>query len=176
MTAPTLNASGLRLRATRPEEIAFVREAEAAPENAEFVGQWTEDEHSECMQDTDCLHLVIEDPANGEFLGYVVLQGLRDPNRAMLLRRLVVARKGRGAGPRAVEAVIRYCFDTCRFHRLWLDVREDNAPARRIYERFGFVLEGRERENIRVGSRWLSTIRMSMLYREYAEKTRRGAR
>ena len=141
MTAPTLNASGLRLRPTRPEEIAFVREAEAAPENAEFVGQWTEDEHSECMQDTDCLHLVIEDPANGELLGYFVLQGLRDPNRAMLLRRLVVARKGRGAGPRAVEAVIRYCFDTCRFHRLWLDVREDNAPARRIYERFGFTVK-----------------------------------
>ena len=74
--------------------------------------------------------------------GYVLLQGLSNPNRSMLLRRLVVARKGMAAGPRAVEAVMRFCFEEMRFHRLWLDVREDNAPARRSYERFGFFTEG----------------------------------
>lgn len=168
MPALTLDASGLKLRSTEPADIPFVRETEAAPENSTFVGQWSEAEHAACMTAEDCRHLVIEDPQDGAFLGYVLLQGLRDPNLSMLLRRLVIAKKGRGAGPRAVEAVIRYCFDTCGFHRLWLDVREDNAPARRIYERFGFVVEGREREGVRTESGYLDTLHMSMLEQEYA--------
>ena len=168
MTPLILEASGLRLRSTRDEEIAFVREAEAAPENSVFVGQWSDTVHAGCMRDGDCRHLVIEDPAEGELLGYVLLQGLRDPNLSMLLRRLVVAKKGRGAGPRAVEAVIRFCFEECNYHRLWLDVREDNAPARRMYERFGFVVEGCDRENVRLDGGYLSTLRMSMLDREFA--------
>ena len=166
MTALTLDASGLRLRSTEIADVAFVREAESAPDSRAFVGQWSEAEHAACLDDADCRHLVIEDPRSGEKLGYVVLQGLRDPSRAMLLRRLVVARKGRGAGPRAVEAVIRYCFGDCGFHRLWLEVREDNSAARRIYQRFGFVTEGRQRESVKVGDVYLDTLWMSMLEHE----------
>lgn len=172
MTPLTIEASGLRLRSTRDDEIAFVREAEAAPENSVYVGQWSEAVHAGCMRDLDCRHLVIEDPAEGELLGYVLLQGLRDPNLSMLLRRLVVTKKGRGAGPRAIEAVMRYCFQECGYHRLWLDVREDNAAARRMYERFGFVVEGRDRENVKLNGSYLSTVRMSMLDREFAGKVR----
>ncbi|SDY71004.1 GNAT family N-acetyltransferase [Citreimonas salinaria] len=176
MTAVTLDASGLRLRSTDIADLTFVREAESAPENRAFVGQWTEAEHAACMDDADCRHLVIEDPRNGELLGYVVLQGLRDPSRAMLLRRLVVARKGRGAGPRAVEAVIRHCFDDCGLHRLWLEVREDNPAARRIYERFGFVTEGRQRESVKVGESYVDTLWMSMLENEYAARSRSASK
>lgn len=172
MTALTLDASGLRLRSTEVADVAFVRQAESAPDSRAFVGQWSEAEHAACMDDPDCRHLVIEDPPSGELLGYVVLQGLRDPNRAMLLRRLVVASKGRGAGPRAVEAVIRYCFDDCGFHRLWLEVREDNSAARRIYQRFGFVTEGRQRESVKVAEVYLDTLWMSMLEHEYRARSR----
>ena len=172
MQALTLDASGLRLRNTRAEELNFVHEAEAAPENRAFVGQWSEGEHLACMSHGDCRHLVIEEPRNGALLGYVLLQGLSNPNRSMLLRRLVVARKGMGAGPRAVEAVMRFCFEKMRFHRLWLDVRQDNAPARRIYERFGFSTEGCERENVKLDGGYVSTLRMSILDREFDEITR----
>ena len=168
-----LEASGLRLRTTRREEIAFVRAAESDPENSVFVEQWSEEDHAACLCDGDCRHLIIEDPSDCAPGGYILLQGLENPNLSMLLRRLVIARKGVGAGPRTVEAVLRFCFDEAEFHRLWLDVREDNAAALRIYERFGFVEEGRDRENVKVQDRFLDTVRMSVLDREYHEFARR---
>ncbi|WP_404383039.1 GNAT family N-acetyltransferase [Caenispirillum salinarum] len=173
MGDPVLPADGLCLRRSRPDDIPFIRYAEAAPENARFVGQWTEPEHQECMIDADCRHMVIEDRASGADggndprVGYVLLQGLRDENGSLLLRRFVVARKGRGVGRRVLAAILRHAFDDIGCHRLWLDVREDNVRAIDLYRRFGFVVEGRERENVRLDDTYLSTLRMSLLDREY---------
>jgi RimJ/RimL family protein N-acetyltransferase len=168
------DAQGLRLRRTLTEEIPFVRAAEAAPEAGGFVGTWSEGEHAACIDDGDCGHWVIED-GEGEPIGFVVLQGLQNPHLSLLLRRLVIVRKGAGAGRRTVAAVCRYCFEEIGFHRLWLDVREDNAPARRLYQRAGFVVEGRERECLRLEGRWLDMLRMSMLDREYRSRIRAAA-
>ncbi|OAB55268.1 hypothetical protein AY600_13855 [Phormidium willei BDU 130791] len=169
MTTPTLKVEGLELRPTRHADLGFVRAAEAAPENRDFVGQWSHEDHARCIASDDCAHFTLFAEGEAPPAGYVILQGLETPDRSLLLRRLVVTRKGQGVGGRALRAAQRFCFETLGFHRLWLDVHEDN-PARHLYERLGFVLEGRLRENVKRGEAYLSTLRMSLLDREYRRR------
>jgi RimJ/RimL family protein N-acetyltransferase len=169
MTGVMLDAAGLRLRPTRPQDLAFVRGAEAAPENRDFVEQWSEAEHRACLEGDDCCHLTIEE-ADGTPVGYVILEGLTDPGGSVLLRRIVVSRKGAGIGRRAMQAIERFCFEDLRALRLWLEVYDDNPVACGLYRRDGFRVEGTGRsEDGRHG-----VLRMVLKRRDYCR--RRAAR
>lgn len=62
---------------------------------------------------------------------------------------------GRGYGTDAIRILIRYAFTELNLSRLTLDTFEYNPRAIRVYEKVGFVLEGRERSMIlREGRRW----------------------
>lgn len=162
MPEVVVSTPGLRLRSTRREDLSFVRAAEAAAENRGYVEQWSEADHSACVDADDCCHLLIEDDRESP-IGYVILEGLRDPGRAMLLRRIVVVRKGEGIGRRAVKAIMRYCFETLGFRRLWLEVHDDNMSARTLYEHLGFRVESvAPSEDGRY-----TMVRMSVLDRDY---------
>ncbi|MFZ5480720.1 MAG: GNAT family N-acetyltransferase [Myxococcota bacterium] len=52
------------------------------------------------------------------------------------------ARRGRGLGRAAVDAVVRHAAAE-GFKRVALEVNDDNAAARRLYERAGFGVESR---------------------------------
>ena len=54
---------------------------------------------------------------------------------------------GRGYGTDATRALVGWGFDTLGLHRIYLKVYADNARAIRCYEKAGFVLEGRLRED-----------------------------
>ncbi|XKH61117.1 GNAT family N-acetyltransferase [Halomonas sediminis] len=140
--SPVVNARGIRLRLTRPEDIAFVREVESAPENQNLVEQWPADKHLDVLHEAHCKHLIIEDE-DGAAAGYAILEGLQRPEKTVLLRRIVVARKHRGIGDRALEAIERYCFDELGLPELKLEVHDDNSKAIDLYRRHGFEEEGR---------------------------------
>jgi RimJ/RimL family protein N-acetyltransferase len=53
---------------------------------------------------------------------------------------------GRGYGSEATRLVVDYALDQVGLHRLSLEVFDHNPRARRVYEKCGFVLEGRLRE------------------------------
>ena len=50
--------------------------------------------------------------------------------------------RGRGLGPRAVRALVRYLFDSLGVRRVWLRVMPDNLRAIRCYEKCGFHQAG----------------------------------
>lgn len=54
------------------------------------------------------------------------------------------ARRGERIGQKLIEAALSK-LQAAGVHRLLLDVAEDNAPARRLYDRLGFALDGRRR-------------------------------
>jgi RimJ/RimL family protein N-acetyltransferase len=66
-----------------------------------------------------------------------------------------------------LHAVIQKAFREFAAHRLWLDVFDDNARARHLYQSLGFVEEGVLRECIRWPDRFRSLVVMSMLEQEY---------
>ncbi|WP_424888439.1 GNAT family N-acetyltransferase [Streptomyces sp. XH2] len=70
---------------------------------------------------------------------------------------------GRGYATDTVRVICRFGFDELRLHRIALTVVADNEPARRVYEKAGFVEEGRQRECFRRDGKWHDMILMGLL-------------
>jgi RimJ/RimL family protein N-acetyltransferase len=54
--------------------------------------------------------------------------------------------RGKGYGYDALVTACRWAFQQLNLHRIELSCDPDNAPAFHIYEKCGFVLEGRQRK------------------------------
>lgn len=80
------------------------------------------------------------------------------------------ATRGRGAGTEAMRLLLGFAFGELRLHRVELEVYEENAPARRLYEKLGFVVEGRRREAIFKGGEYKSPVVMSLLEGEHRQR------
>jgi RimJ/RimL family protein N-acetyltransferase len=70
---------------------------------------------------------------------------------------------GHGHGTDTMRVICRYGFDVMRLHQITLWVVADNARARRVYEKVGFVEEGRQRQTFRREGRWHDLILMGLL-------------
>lgn len=134
-----------------------------------FVGQWSEDRHRATLTGGDSRYLVCKTDS-GELQAYVILRGLSEDNRAIELKRVVVAAPERGLGRGILTEVIRIVFEELGAHRLFLDVYEDNARARHLYESLGFIYEGAMREAARRDGAWFDLRLMSMLESEYRSR------
>lgn len=157
----------LLLRRTTPEDLDFVLPAEQHEENRLFVMAWPRAQHQEALANTDLLHLICETVANARAVGYIILAGLQNANQSVEFRRLVITDKSRGFGREAVKLVKELAFETLNAHRLWLDVKEQNHRAKRLYESEGFVVEGVLRECLKIETGFDSLVVMSMLRSEY---------
>jgi diamine N-acetyltransferase len=93
----------------------------------------------------------------------VPLTSIKEPNRCVELRRIVIARPGHGLGRAALTLVLDHAFGELRAHRVWLDVKRDNARARHLYAALGFVEEGVLRDALRVGDGYESLVLMAKL-------------
>ncbi len=149
------------LRPTAEADVDFVLALEAGPEAAPFIEGWPAGRHRAALRDPDIAHLVLVD--DGEPVGFVILAGLRDPNRCVELRRIVVARPGQGLGRTALALVLDHAFGALEAHRVWLDVKPDNARARHLYAALGFVEEGVLRDALRTADGYESLILMAKL-------------
>jgi pyridoxine 5-phosphate synthase len=156
------------LRPTTITDLDFVLAAEGEADTAPFILPWTREQHAAALADPDIDHRVVTDLAD-RAVGFVLLAGLASPHRSVEFRRLVVMEKGVGYGRAAVRAVVRLAFGGLGAHRLWLDVKTQNARARRLYESEGFVTEGVLREcMVRGDGGHDSLVIMSVLATEYA--------
>ena len=80
----------------------------------------------------------------------------------MLGMGVVAAHRGRGIG----EALIRAALEKARakgLTRVELAVRAGNTPARALYEKLGFVLEGVQRNAVRIDGRFEDQLSMALL-------------
>ena len=73
----------------------------------------------------------------------------------------------RGYGTEATRTLVRWGFDGLNLNRIWLRVYEDNARAIRCYEKVGFRIEGRLRQDRFRDGRYLDTIIMAILRDEF---------
>ena len=79
-----------------------------------------------------------------------------------------------GIGTEATKLLLYHAFATLNLHRVWLRVYEDNPRARRVYEKLGFVVEGRQRDGDYRAGRYRDVQLMSILRPEW--ERRRGGR
>jgi RimJ/RimL family protein N-acetyltransferase len=119
----------------------------------------------------DRLDLAVTDPRTGEVLGEVVLYAYDPHARSCTFRTLIGPRgRGRGVGTEATRLIVGHGFERLGLHRIQLEVYADNARARRVYEKVGFVVEGVRREVQRRDGAWADEVIMSILDREWAAR------
>ncbi|QHT63166.1 GNAT family N-acetyltransferase [Paenibacillus lycopersici] len=132
-----------------PQAAAFFEQAENGKNTIEFMLRTLEDDR---------------------LIGFAALHGIEWNNRSS---RLAVGigdpeDRGRGYGKDAVAMLLRYAFLELNLERISLEVIAYNLAAIRVYEKAGFVEEGRLREAVMRGGRRYDLIAMGLLVREWA--------
>lgn len=77
---------------------------------------------------------------------------------------------GQGLGTEVTRLLLRHAFFTLNLHRVWLRVFADHARAQRIYDKVGFVLEGRQRDGDFRDGRYRDVLVYSLLAREWRQR------
>jgi len=195
----------LRLRPTMLSDLDWVVSVERDAANLPFITPWERTQHEGAIRFPDSRHFILEGwspspagtpaiphgdvaalgggPAGGQGdglsrIGFVILQGCRNPSGSIELKRLVLQAKGRGLGRAAVRLLKAMAFTQLKAHRFWLDVKSLNTRALHLYADEGFVEEGRLRESVRVtvggADGYDSLVVMSLLDREYQARVALG--
>lgn len=131
------------MRPATAADIPDIMRIERLEGYAAFVGASDAAEHAAWQADADSAEYVWE--VGGAVAAFAVLQKL-STNHAVLLKRIAVATPERGLGQVFVRALIDLAFESTPARRVELDTSEENARARHVYEKLGFVHEGRIRD------------------------------
>lgn len=117
------------------------------------------------------LTLVIE--AEGTIIGAMVLKNTENlPSRSATFG-IIIGDPGyldRGYGTEASTLLLDYAFGVLGYHKINLDLFEYNARALAMYEKLGFVVEGRRRENHWSRGRFWDEILMGVTAEEWWSK------
>jgi ribosomal protein S18 acetylase RimI-like enzyme len=111
---------------------------EADEDTVVWLGETGPCWHERALADPDQQHLTAVD---GDVLaGFVVLAGVRGGG-IIELRRIVLppALRGAGRGRELFRAALAHAHREYQATQIWLDVKDDNVRARRLYESEGFI-------------------------------------
>jgi RimJ/RimL family protein N-acetyltransferase len=159
-------------------DLDFVVSVETDSRNLPFITPWERTQHEGAVRIPDFRHFIVEAGADYTRSGFVILQGCRNPNRSVELKRIVLQPKGVGLGRACVRGLKQMAFRDLHAHRFWLDVKALNVRAQKLYESEGFVEEGRLRESVRItidgADGYDSLVVMGLLDREYVARVALG--
>lgn len=80
--------------------------------------------------------------------------------------------QNRGYGSEATALMVRYGFEVLNLNRIGLDVFANNPRAIKVYERCGFVLEGRQRQRFFKQGQYVDSLHYAMLRDEWLQAQR----
>ncbi|MEU0391792.1 GNAT family protein [Streptomyces sp. NPDC006208] len=107
----------------------------------------------------------IEVLGDGKLIGLVALHGA-EPEKGCAELDIYLGEKdswGGGYATDAMRTACRYGFDDMRLHKITLTVVTENHAAHRVYEKVGFVDEGRLRQVFRREGQWYDMFTMGLL-------------
>lgn len=164
----------LRLRQAEECDLAYVMQVEFMPENAKYVIPYPIEQHRETLCTADAIHLIVETIDGKEKIGFLMIAGLNNPFKEIEFTRIIMEAKGGGYGRETLRLLKAWAFEDLHYHRAWLDCKENNDRALRLYESEGFLREGLIRETILTDGVYESLVILGILDREYfAEEARR---
>ncbi|HUA13870.1 MAG TPA: GNAT family protein [Verrucomicrobiae bacterium] len=113
--------------------------------------------------------LAIVDRASGRHIGNVKLGPIHWIHRTATLGILIGEKEfwGKGVGLEATRLMVEYGFERLNLHRIDLGVFAEHEAAVRCYEKAGFKIEGRMREDLFQDGRHRDRLWMGLLRSEY---------
>ena len=162
-------------------DLEFVQSVESDARNLPFITPWERTQHEAALRIPDFRHFIVEAGEAGASNGFVIVQGCRNRNHSVELKRIVLqpVDHGHGIGRACVRLLKRMAFRDLGAHRFWLDVKSLNTRALALYASEGFVEEGRLRESVRIlglgeDAGYDTLIVMGLLDREYQARVALG--
>lgn len=102
-------------------------------------------------------------------LGLVSLTSINYLNQSAEFHIMIgdIQNQGRGIGTFAVKNMLNHAFKNMNLHRVELTVLEDNARAKHLYEKCGFVYEGKKRKAKYKNGKFVDMLQYSILKSEF---------
>lgn len=128
------------MRRATGADIPAIMRIERLPGFDAFIGRDDADAHRAWQAGPDSAEYVWD--REGAVRGFALLTKLTNAHGTVQLKRIAVDAPGSGLGTLFARAVIDHVFTTYGAHRLELDTSTENARARHVYAKLGFVHEG----------------------------------
>jgi RimJ/RimL family protein N-acetyltransferase len=80
---------------------------------------------------------------------------------------ILAAYQNKGYGTEAIEWILEWGFQKAGLHRIGIETFSYNEGAQRLYQKMGFVLEGRSRECLWYDGKWHDYLSFSVLEQEW---------
>lgn len=111
---------------------------------------------------------IVEKNNREKILGLISLVSIDYMNQSAELHIMIGDKNnhGKGIGTYAVKEMIHHAFNNMNLHRLELTVLEDNEKAKHLYEKCGFILEGRKRKSKYKNGKFKDMLMYSILKNE----------
>jgi ribosomal protein S18 acetylase RimI-like enzyme len=136
-----VSARAIEIVRASEADIPFIMATERLPGNDGLVGRWEREEHEQALADRGNAYFV--GLARGTPVGFVIVQHWASPERATLIRRIIVADPGRRIGRALLSKVVDAIFAETDALRIWLNVFPHNERAQKAYGALGFRFEDR---------------------------------
>lgn len=165
-----IEGKSLRLRQANTNDLNYIMTLQYTPENLKFIVPFSKDYHREIINSdgTKKMDVIIEEIETGTPVGYFMLREL--DSLCAEYTHVVINKKGLGYGREALKLLLKWTFEIKDFHRVWVDCKDYNKIALRLYESLGFVREGFLREIICTNDVYENLIVFGMLDSEYFDK------
>ena len=157
----------LRLRSADISDLEYIIALEYKPENLKFIVPFDEKFHTDILQsdNSEKMDVIIEEISTNNRAGYFMLQGLN--THEIEYTHVIADKKGLGYGREALNLLMRWSFEIKKFHRAWLDCKDYNEVAIKLYEGAGFIREGLVRETLLTNGVYENLIIFGILDREF---------
>ena len=173
-----LRGSRVRLRPLERGDLSRYQELFFEPEISLHYGELGMPENLDRLQrrfeagefDTTDRSLLLVIETEGTLIGTMQLKNTENlPSRSATFGIMIgdPAYLDRGYGTEASTLLLDYAFAVLGYHKINLDLFEYNARALAMYEKLGFVLEGRRRENHWSRGRFWDDILMGVTAEEW---------
>jgi RimJ/RimL family protein N-acetyltransferase len=177
-TTPDLRTARLRLR---PLNIADSEAYFDIFSDAETLQYWSGEPISErdeaetlVRQDIEfsnegkCVVWAVALPDSNRLIGKFILFQFSEQNRRAEVGYILDRRQwGQGYMSEAMACVLDYAFNELNLHRLEADTDPENVASLALLEKFGFKREGLFRHRWYVYGKWLDSIMLGLLKKDY---------
>lgn len=117
----------------------------------------------------NAVRCAITEDDKDEILGLVSLVSVNYMNQSAEFHIMIGDQKnrGRGIGTFAVRSMLNHAFNNMNLQRVELTVLDDNAHAKHLYEKCGFIYEGKKRRAKYKNGEFVDMLMYSILKHEF---------
>lgn len=136
--------------------------------NCEVDEKWYEDYIIKRKENVRC---AIVEECNDDILGLISLTSIDFQNRSAELQIMIgdIENHNKGIGTFAVKEMLRHAFYNLNLQRVELSVLCDNDRAIHLYEKCGFIYEGRKRNSNYKNGKYVDLLMYSILRQEFMQ-------